>query len=260
MNKFLLGLVSFGLVLGAGAFFLQRESNQELRAEIATLRAEVQQLAKQREAARLEESQVANHVAVVTPESGAAAEQRAELAKLREELTALRKSTQETARVAQAAQQAARGESPVPLKLTSAAELKNVGRATASAAVETVLAAAYGGDVETLASSIVLEPSAQTKAEALFARLPEASRAQYGSPDKLVALMLAKDAAALTGMQVLGQRDINSEVIGVRVRLATDDGKTKEQGLGFRKTSDGLRMIIPDDVVDKYAKQLAGGK
>jgi hypothetical protein len=70
--------------------------------------------------------------------------------------------------------------------------------------------------------------------------------------------MLAKDAAALSGMQVLGQRDLSADTVGVRVRLATEDGKTKEQGLAFQKTADGLRLRIPEDAVVKFAKQLGG--
>lgn len=261
MNKLLTGVFALVAVLGTGMIFLQQQAIAELRGEIAGLRTDLQQMAKaQAEAAKAArpEGQVASSAAV--GDANAPSEQRAELAKLRAEIAALTKTTQEATRQAQAATQAARGESPIPVKLTPAGELKNVGRATASAAVETVLAAAFGGDVETLANSILLDQSAQAKADELFARLPESARAQYGSPDKLIALMLAKDAAALTGMQVLGQRDINPDVVGVRVRLATDEGKTKEQGLGFRKTSDGLRLIITDDVVKKYAGQLSGGK
>lgn len=257
MNKMLVGLLGFGVVLGAGAFFLQRATNAELRAEIAGLRDEVRQLAKQRMAAPREEAKPAM-VATTAAENSRADEERAELAKLREELNALKKSSQEVARQAQGAIQAARGESPVPVKLTLAGDLKNVGRATASAAVETLLAAAYGGDVDGVASSILLDPAAQAKADEYFSQLPDATRAQYGSPDKLIALMLAKDAAVLTGMQILGQRDISPDVVGVRVRFANDQGKTKEDGLAFRKTEDGLRMIVPVTVVEKYSQQLRG--
>ncbi len=258
VNKLLLGVFGVVAVLETGMIFLQQQNIADLRGEVAGLRTELQQVTKaQADAARASRPQSQTTAAADT---SAADEQRAELAKLREEMAALKKSTQEVVRVAQAATQAARGESPIPVKLTPASELKNVGRATASAAVETVLAAAVGGDVETLANSILLDQSAEAKADELFARLPDSARAQYGSPDKLIALMLAKDAAALTGMQVLGQRDISPDVVGVRVRLATDEGKTKEQGLGFRKTSDGLRLIITDDVVKKYAGQLSGGK
>ena len=259
MNKVLTGVFALVAVLGTGMIFLQQQNLAELRSEIAGLRTDLQQVAKaQASAVGAPRPPVVQSVAGA--DASAWDEQRAELAKMREEIVALKKTTQDASRQAQAATQAARGESPLPVKLTPAGELKNAGRATASAAVETLLSAAYGGDVETVASSIALEPSAAAMAQELFARLPEATRAQYGSPDKLIALMLAKDASGLTGMQILGQRDISPDVVGVRVRFANEEGKTKEQGLAFRKTSDGLRMIVTDDVVKKYAGQLSGGK
>lgn len=258
MNKFWAGLIGFGVVLGVGVMFFEHQATEELRGEVAMLRADIQRSATQRDAARREETKTVA-VATVAPENSRADEDRAELARLRDEVSALKASTQEAARQAQAAAQAARGESPIPVKLIPVSELKNAGRATVPAAVETVLWAAAGGDVETLANSIQLDPSAQVKAQELFARLSEASRAQYGSPEKLVALFLAKDAAAVAGMQILGQRDVTPDVIGVRVRVSNDEGKTKEQSFGFQKTPDGLRLKVPDEFVNKYAQQLTGG-
>ena len=54
MNKFLVGLMGFGVVLAAGAMFLQHQAMVEVREEIAALRSDVQQVAKQREATRRE--------------------------------------------------------------------------------------------------------------------------------------------------------------------------------------------------------------
>lgn len=260
MNKAMMVIFGLVAVLGTGMVFLQQQNIAELRGEVAGLRSDLQQLAKQKtEATGASHPQV--QVATAAPaDSSAADEQRAELTKLREEMSALKKSTQDATRAAQAATQAARGESPIPVKLTPVTDLKNVGRATASAAVETLLAAASGGDVETVANSIALEPSAAAMAQELFARLPADTQAQYGSPEKLIALMLAKDASSLTGMQILGQRDVTPDVVGVRVRMTNDEGKTKETGFGFRKTTDGLRLIVDEGVVKKYAGQLSGGK
>lgn len=254
MNKFLAGLMGFGIVLGAGALFLQHESIAELRDEIAGLRTEIQQVAKQREVARREEAKAANAAASGNSQAD---EDRAELVKLRDEVAALKKNTQDLIRAAQVMAQGG-GQSTVPVKLIPASEWKNAGRATPSAAVETVLWAAAGGDVDTVAGLIALDPSARAKAEALFARLPDAARAEYGSPEKLVALFLAKDAAVVSGMQILGQRDVTPDLIGVRVRLANDEGKTKEDLFGFQRASDGLRLVVTDRIVDKYAQQIAG--
>ena len=257
MNKFFVGLVGFGLVLGAGGLFLQHESIAELRGEVAMIRAD---LAKQQaDVARAPHPQEkAAAVAVILPDNSRGDDERAELAKLREDVRALKASTQEVARGAQGADQGG-GQNSLPLKLIPSSEWKNAGRATPSAAVETLLWAAQGGDVDTMTRMIQLDPAARAKGDALFAQLPAATQAEYGSPEKLVALFLAKDAAVVSGMQILGQRDVSADVVGVRVRVANDEGKTKEQSFGFQRGSDGLRLIITDKVVDKYAQQLAGG-
>ena len=254
MNKVLMSVVGFAAVLGVGGF-LQQQNLADLRDEITVLRMDVQRISRQRDPTRRQEMRV-GEVAAVNLENGATDEHQAELMKLRDEVAELKKTIQEASRFAQAA----RGESPIPVKLIPAGELKNAGRATVPAAVETFLWAAVGGDVEVVANSILLDPAAQAKAQELFARLPDAMQAQYRSPDNLVALMLAKDAAALSGMQVLGQRDLSADVVGVRVRLANDAGQTKEQGLAFQKTSGGLLLKISVNTVDKFAQQLSGGK
>ena len=253
MSKLAVGFTAAVALAGAGLAVRQEQANALLRAEIAALHGEVEAAHAAARAAR----PAMVHVAPATAEP-ARDDERAELARLREEIGALKKRTQEIAQQAQAAQQAARGESTVPLKLIPVAEWKNGGRATVPAAVETLLWAAQGGDVEVLTGALQLDAAARAKAEALIAGLPEASRAQFGTPEKLVALFLAKDAAGVTGMQILGQRDISAEVVGVRVRFANEEGKTKEEGLGFARTTDGLKMIVPEKIVDKYAQQLKG--
>lgn len=261
MNKLFLGIAAFAVLLLAGAVLRQHQSVTELRKEIGALRADVQRLATSRtDATMASRPQPGLSDGAGAADPVATSEQRVEIAKLRAEIKALASTTQEAARQAQAASQVARGESPIPVKLIPSSEWRNVGRTTVNAAVETVLWAAVGGDVEALTNSIVLDESARAKAEALMARLPEATRAEYGSPEKLISLFLAKDAAAATGMQILGQRDLSAEVVGVRIRVGTEEGKTSEQNFGFRRSNDGLRLIINDKVVDKYARQLAGGK
>src|SRR5438034_11145293 len=117
MNKLLSALVGVALVLGAGALFLQRASNDELRAEVAALRAEVEQVTKaQKDAGTLRAASTGQAGQTAAIDNAAANEQRTELASLREEFTALKKSTAQLAQQAQAAVQAARGESPVPVK------------------------------------------------------------------------------------------------------------------------------------------------
>jgi phage host-nuclease inhibitor protein Gam len=261
MNFLKAAVVVVVVAVGSGAVMLERQSNAQLREEVALLRREVGDL-RQRETRRSEASPT-----TATDAAAAAYEnERAEIARLREELNALKAKAQEFGQVTQslktAVAAASAGKSAtdaLPVRLTPISEWKNAGKATPSAAVETVLWAAAGGDVDTIANSLELTPSAREKAQALFDRLPEATRAQYGSPEKLMALMMAKDADKVSGLQVLGSRELSQDNVGMRVRFGNDLGQTKEQSLLLHHASDGWRLMLTDDPVDKWAKQLGAG-
>jgi hypothetical protein len=62
----------------------------------------------------------------------------------------------------------------------------------------------------------------------------------------------------LSGLQVLGQSEIAPDNVAVRLRLGSTDGKTKDDKLLMRRTGDGWRMVIPDNAVEKFARQLGG--
>jgi hypothetical protein len=260
MSKFLTGLAVLVVAGGAAGLWLQHEDNRRLRADVAALRQEIRNVRLPERTAESSSMQRATTAAGLPP-SG---ESREELTKLREEIAALRKSTQALNEFAQAAQAASAlktlgsGDSAVPTKLKPAEALKNAGRSTPEAATETVLWAAVGGDVESLANSMVLTPTARDKADAWFAGLSESTRQQYGSPEKIIALMIAKDAAGLVGMQVLGQKEVAPDNVGVRIRFGSADGKTKDDSLLMRRVNDGWRLVMPDTAVEKFARQLAG--
>jgi hypothetical protein len=75
-----------------------------------------------------------------------------------------------------------------------------------------------------------------------------------------MALMMAKDAAAVSGMQILGQREVTPDDVGVRVRLASDKGGTKDTNFLLHQSPDGWRMMLDDKAVAKFARQINGGK
>jgi hypothetical protein len=61
-------------------------------------------------------------------------------------------------------------------------------------------------------------------------------------------------------MQVLGQRELGPDDVGVRLRLASSDGKTKDDTLLMHRTVDGWKMLLTDGAVEKFARQLRGGR
>jgi hypothetical protein len=252
MSKIAIGIVIVVAAAGAAVVWLQRETNAALRTEIASLRTEVDRLAKSREVAAATPSKP---TAVETTASLNAAADREELTRLRADVAALQKQSKDFARIAQQTQG---GGATVPTRLIPVSEWKNAGRDTPAATAETLLWAAAGGDVNTIASAVELTNSAREKAEAWFAGLPEQTRSDYGSADKLVALMIAKDAATVSGMQVLGQREIAADTVGMRVRFGNDEGKTKDDSFALHHSTDGWKLLIPDPLIEKWTRQLAG--
>lgn len=246
------------------AVWVQHQDSAALRKEIARLRADVQLVMPR--SGSTTATPLADGARESTFPTAANSFEPSELRKLREEIATLRASTQALTQFAQAAQAATalKGlsgtETTIATKLTPAEDLKNAGKSTPEAATETLLWAAFGGDIDTLSSGLVFTPTAREKANAWFAGLPEKTRTQYGTPEKVMALMIAKDAAGLSGMQVLGQKEIAPDNVGVRVRFGTTDGNTKDDNLLLRRVDDGWRMVLPDAAFEKIARKLSAGR
>lgn len=265
MSKGSIGVGVVVLALGAAAFYAQHRDTAGLRREIELLRTEIQgamTAARASEAAPVSTRTGGGTDSDVADRAVTAGE-RDDIARLREEIVALRKSTvalTQFAQNAQAAQTLAKSSNSVATKLVPVSEWKNAGKGTPEASTETVFWAAVGGDVETLASALTFTDSARAKADAWFAGLSEGTRQQYGSPEKVLALMIARDAEGVSGMQVIGQKQIASGDVGLRLRFANADGKTKDETFLMRQSGDGWRMVLPDGAVEKYAGQLSGVK
>ncbi|MDO8543570.1 MAG: hypothetical protein Q7S40_24275 [Opitutaceae bacterium] len=135
--------------------------------------------------------------------------------------------------------------------------LINAGRDTAAAAVQTALWAAAGGDVEQLAETLFLDPRARSKAQDLLASLSEEARAEYGTPERLVALFTAKDVP-MGGARIIDFK--RSDASGARLVAQVMDasGKTRAVGLSVRQIGDIWKIAVPVAAVEKYAQLLKG--
>ena len=261
-------VVVLGVVVVAGIGLLavqQHRANAELRTAMVRVQEQlktVEQRVVSATNARGPGGAEASPAAIVATERPAL--EQSDLARLREELAALKASTDQLNRFAQQAQAVAalkQADANVPAKLVPVTELKNAGKATPESAVETVIWAAAAGDVDSLAGAISFNASARAKADAWFASLSEATQRQYGSPEKVAALMIAKDAAALSSMQVIGQRELSANEVGVRIRVADDQGRTKDDNWLMHRSSAGWQLMLPEGAIEKFARQLRpGGK
>jgi hypothetical protein len=132
------------------------------------------------------------------------------------------------------------------------------GNTTPKAALKSVLWAASRGDVDRLAGLIGFNPEVRTQAEALYARLPLAAQAEYGSPENVVATLLSgnfpKDASSAS----LGDADESGDEASVEVRIGRAAGQGRTNLFRMSRAVGGWRLLVPSDVISGYEKILAG--
>lgn len=161
----------------------------------------------------------------------------------------------------------------------------NRGQATATAAVETLLWAAAGGDVPALAALLELDDVTRGKAADLLARLPAEVRQTFGSPEGLIAIATMKNIPQ-TEAQVawFNETDADHAVVGLLLGAAEGDPvaesiESPADGAGQRPpalpdrrtsklsyltlqraTSGSWRLVVPATAVDRIARELNGGR
>lgn len=242
-DKLASGLMGIVMLIGVVAFLQQRATLAELRRQVDDLYHKIGHGKGLAAGAPGTEGQVA------VSKEGVSANDRGEIARLRAEVSLLKVRTQELAAIRHGPGGA------VPFNLMPAGAWKNAGKGTPEAAAESLMWASASGDLDVLANSILLDATARERAAAILARLPEALRQVYDTPEKLVALLLARDTDA-RAMQVMGANTAGDDAL-VSLRLQKDDGKTKDEGYQFRRTSDGWRLVVPGKAVEKMGKKLA---
>jgi hypothetical protein len=240
------------LLIAAAVVSMQVRTNRELKAEIEGLRTELTRAQREYRTARAARAVRATPAPkpVVAPvgennNSG-------DVARLREELESLRDQVTQIAAV----QAAAAGEDAIPVELVPAKEWKNAGWDTPAAAIETFFWAALAGEVKAVSDFILVPDEERTKVDAWFATLSESTRQQYGTPEKLLGLMMAKDAGPLSGMQMLGQRPVNETDVMMKVRFGTNDGDVDDAEYLLRRTPAGYRLVVPADAAEWFGRHL----
>jgi hypothetical protein len=240
MTKLQIGIAAAVLAAGAAGFMWQQRANDQLRTQLAELRQQDGELARLRgENARL----AAAVAAASTPAPAAPA------------------AAPAAARTPPPQSQASdgRGENSVPLApgLVAVTSLGNAGRATPRAAFATQLWAARSGDVALEAAVLALEPAARARLEEALAALPEDFRAQYGTPEQLLAFALSGSPHPVGGMRVAGEtaQDADNVILHTEWQHADDD-IVHQSDVHFRRDADGWRWVVPLPLVNRAAAYL----
>lgn len=132
---------------------------------------------------------------------------------------------------------------------------QNRGRATPSAAFETLVWAALKGDEAMLADGTTLNSATRAKAEAFIAQLSTEERSKW-TPEKLGQLWFSGLFTELSAVQIVGETISADEAI-VRLRLAN---RADEEKLVLRHMPNGWKVLAPSAAVEHLKKKLSPNK
>jgi RNA polymerase sigma factor (sigma-70 family) len=223
------------LAAGSVALVVQHTSNVRLQAQVASLR----QVSGDNTRLKLENDSLSKQV--LQDRASAAGSHAAPVTQ------------------ASAAKPPADASSSLPLAagLVPVVSLGNSGRATPQAAFATQLWAARTGDVALEASTLLLGPAERAKLEALLPLLSADMRAQYSTPEELMAFAMAGSPHPVGGMQVLGETSSGPDDVTLQTEWQhTDDTVVHQSQVTFHQDPDGWKMVVPPVLVNRAAAYL----
>lgn len=130
--------------------------------------------------------------------------------------------------------------------LTRSESWRNAGRQTPSAAFETLEWALDRGETDSLAASFAFEPEVKIKLDELFAHLSPEVRANYHTPESLIALLVAGTSKGPQAFQVLNESFDGPDSATVRARVQESNGKIREDNFPLRRDADGWKAVISE--------------
>ena len=142
--------------------------------------------------------------------------------------------------------------------LTRLEHFQNSGQGAPASAFQTLVWAALKGDDAMLAQVSTISSPARTKAEALIARLPENTRAQW-SPEKLAAMFFTGAFGEVTAAQVLAETPKDAGHVALSIRLA-GGGKDATIPLLAQLGPSGWQVVFDDKLLGAVQKKIASAE
>jgi hypothetical protein len=131
------------------------------------------------------------------------------------------------------------------------------GQSSPANTLESVLWAARAGDVDRLATLIHFEAGAHAAVQALFNNLPDSARAQYGTPEKIVAtLFAAKMPDTYAAMATLWTSTPQPGTAYASLRLQDGGGNQQDLTFKFEQDHTAWQLDVPESVVANYIRPL----
>lgn len=236
-------LVVLAMGFGSG-IWLQASANQQLREEQSRL------LMQAAELARLHTLHTQNAVTTASP---------SDLEKLQSEIDEANQLRGQIEKFKDAQIRLIAQNTPSIVQKKSESVWRNVGQATPADTLHSVMWAAINGEVETLIPMLTFDAESRAVSEALRASLPEATRAQYPTVEKLIATMIAgRMATDFVKADMVEQIPENADAISAKVQLqrSGNAAKSREVGFRFQRSGSEWQLLVPKSVIDDYWQSL----
>jgi hypothetical protein len=236
----LLVLVSIGAFGAWGGW--QRSRAAALRAERDRL--VTQQLARAATPPR-------SNATVASDDIARLRRQQEEWTRTREELMRLERAiaVEKGEPTARASNAPAEDRPPLRGPMVKSAEWRDAGAASPEAALESFVWAATRGETETVGALLAIDPDGRKQLADVFARLSDEARASYGSPENMLATLIAvqvpQDLSAIGPVSALA---LNNGDIALRTRTERGGSIAKDAVLTFRLTDGRWRLVVPKEI------------
>jgi hypothetical protein len=102
-----------------------------------------------------------------------------------------------------------------------------------------------------VADLLAFDANTRSRAAAIFAELPESIRNELGTPERLIALLVADDVP-LGRASVVAQIPTPTDT-KVIAQILDTDGTQKLAQFSLRADGNSWRLVVPEKVVQRYA-------
>jgi hypothetical protein len=250
-KRWQIGLLLIYAGAAAVAFFVLRKDNTRLGVQVDDLRQRNEAIVRWHEEDRRTRELLLRRTDAEAQNAERACH--AELMQLREEVAGL----EARARAAfdhKAAVTAAPETNRDPEKgMTRGEYFQNVGRATPSAAFQTLVWAALKGDDTTLEAMLSVTSAARSNAEELLGRLSADARAKYPTAESLAALMVTGEVVKSAAAQILGYEMSDAQHAIVSFRSSESD---KIENVPMKLGADGWQVVVSTGAINALKKRM----
>ena len=118
--------------------------------------------------------------------------------------------------------------------------------------------AAKSGNVEALAALITFDPAGRAKALELFQGLPAAVQADYGSPEKVYATLIAANVPlGLTQSLVVREEASGGERVTLVIQVQRHNASHNAQ-FSFQRSGTAWQLVVPEHIVENFGAMISG--